>query len=209
MAKMILIMGEPGTGKTSSLRNIPVNEHYYIDCDGKGLNYKGWKNDYSKEKKNYFKCDDTDNVAKALKIVSEKRLDIHYVTVDTINSIMIADEMKRFSEKGYDKWVDLAACIYYIIKKASDLRDDLNIIFIGHTQSDEDGFTRLLTNGKKLNKIGLEKYFNTVLISKCLDGKYIFETHSNNSTARTPMGAFEEDTIDNDIMKVFEVLKEY
>jgi len=209
MAKMILIMGEPGTGKTSSLRNIPVKEHYYIDCDKKGLNYKGWRKDYSEENKNYFKTDDADTVVKALKLISEKKPEIHYITIDTINSIMIADEMKRYKEKGFDKWLDLAACIFSIINKAADLREDLNIIFIGHSQTDDDGFTRLLTNGKKLNKIGLEKYFNTVLITKCIDGKYVFETHSNNSTARTPMGAFEEDTIENDIMKVFEVLKEY
>ena len=41
MAKMILVMGEPASGKTVSLRNIPKNELYYIDCDKKGLNYKG------------------------------------------------------------------------------------------------------------------------------------------------------------------------
>lgn len=209
MAKMLLIMGEGGSGKTTSLRNIPANEHFYIDCDKKGLNYKGWKDDYNAEKKNYYKTNSGEEVIKCLIGISKTREDIHYITIDTINSIMIADEMKRSKDKGFDKWQDLASCIFEIINIVPDLRDDITVIFIGHTQTDEDGFVRLLTNGKKLNKIGLEKYFNTVLLAKAVDGKYFFETRANNSTARTPMGAFEDLEIDNDIMKVLEVIREY
>ena len=209
MAKMLLVIGEGGSGKTASLRNLKPEEHYYIDCDKKGLNYKGWKNDYSEEKRNYFKTNDGDLVIKALQNISEKAEHIKYITIDTINSIMIADEMKRMKGKSFNEWQDLAKCIFDIIDIVPDLRDDLTVIFIGHTQTEDDGFVRLLTNGRKLNKIGLEKYFNTVLLAKARDGEYIFETRANNSTARTPMGAFEDLEIENDIVKVLEVLKEY
>jgi len=210
MAKMILVMGEPASGKTVSLRNIPRNELYYIDCDKKGLNYKGWKNDFNEEKKNYFKSNDGELIAKCMQAVSEKREDIKYIAIDTINSIMIADEMRRSKDKNFDKWVDLASCIFNLINIVPDLRDDLTVIFIGHTQTDDEGFTRLLTNGKKLNKIGLEKYFDTVLIAKNNDGKYVFETTSPNSTARVPMGCYEgEQYIENDLYEIIKELKEY
>lgn len=208
MARMLLIIGEGGSGKTSSLKNLPPKEHFYIDCDKKGLNYKGWKEDYI-EKKNYYKTNDGEVVAKLLHEISNNKPDFKYITIDTINSIMIADEMKRMKGKSYNEWQDLAKCIFDLIDIVPDLRDDLTVIFIGHTQTEEDGFTRLLTNGRKLNKIGLEKYFNTVLLSKARDGEYIFETRANNSTARTPMGAFDELEIPNDITKVLEVIKEY
>ncbi len=210
MAKMILVMGEPASGKTVSLRNIPRNELYYIDCDKKGLNYKGWKNDFNEEKKNYFRSNDGEAIAKCMLAISEKREDIKYIAIDTINSIMIADEMKRSKDKNFDKWVDLASCIFNLINIVPDLRDDLTVIFIGHTQTDDEGFTRLLTNGKKLNKIGLEKYFDTVLIAKNNDGKYVFETTSPNSTARVPMGCYEgEQYIENDLYEIIKELKEY
>lgn len=210
MAKMILVMGEPASGKTVSLRNIPKNELYYIDCDKKGLNYKGWKNDFNEENKNYFKTNDGELIAKCMQGISEKREDIHYIVIDTINSIMIADEMRRSKDKNFDKWIDLASCIFNLVNIVPDLRDDITVIFIGHTQTDDDGFTRLLTNGKKLNKIGLEKYFDTVLIAKNNDGKYVFETKSPNSTARTPMGSYDDEQyIDNDLYEVIKVLKEY
>ena len=210
MAKMILVMGEPASGKTVSLRNIPKNELYYIDCDKKGLNYKGWKNDFNEENKNYFKTNDGELIAKCMQGISEKREDIHYIVIDTINSIMIADEMRRSKDKNFDKWIDLASCIFNLVNIVPDLRDDITVIFIGHTQTDDEGFTRLLTNGKKLNKIGLEKYFDTVLIAKNIDGKYVFETKSPNSTARTPMGSYDDEQyIDNDLYEVIKVLKEY
>ena len=208
MAKMLLIIGEGGSGKTSSLKNLSPKEHFYIDCDKKGLNYKGWKEDYI-EKKNYFKTNDGEVVAKLLQEISNNKPEFKYVTIDTINSIMIADEMKRMKGKSYNEWQDLAKCIFDLIEIVPDLRDDLTVIFIGHTQTEDDGFTRLLTNGRKLNKIGLEKYFNTVLLSKAKDGEYIFETRANNSTARTPMDAFDELEIPNDITKVLEVIKDY
>lgn len=210
MSKMLLVMGEPASGKTVSLRNIPKNELYYIDCDKKGLNYKGWKDDFNEEKKNYLRSNDGDFIAKCMLGISEKRPDIKYIAIDTINSIMIADEMRRSKDKNFDKWIDLASCIFNLINIVPDLRDDLTVIFIGHTQTDDEGFTRLLTNGKKLNKIGLEKYFDTVLIAKNNDGKYVFETTSPNSTARVPMGSYEnEQYIDNDLYEVIKELREY
>lgn len=210
MAKMILVMGEPASGKTVSLRNIPKNELYYVDCDKKGLNYKGWKNDFNTEKKNYYRGNDGEQIAKLMLAISEKREDIKYIAIDTINSIMIADEMRRSKDKNFDKWVDLASCIFNLINIVPDLRDDLTVIFLGHTQTDDEGFTRLLTNGKKLNKIGLEKYFDTVLIAKNNDGKYVFETTSPNSTARVPMGSYVgEQYIENDLYEIIKELKEY
>ena len=212
MAKMLLIMGEQGSGKTFSLKNLPAKEHFYIDCDKKGMNYKGWRNDYSEEQKNYIKCNDGETIINLLKNISEKAEHIKYITIDTINSIMISDELKRSKQKGFDKWDDMANIILQIIMVVPDLRDDLTVIFIGHTQTNDDGFTQLKTNGRKLNKIGVEGYFNTVLLAKCINAEnneYIFETKANNSTARTPYEAFDTMTIPNDIVNVIEVIKEY
>ena len=94
------------------------------------------------------------------------------------------------------------------------MRDDLTIIFMAHTQTERDAesnavFTHIKTSGKKLDKIVLESKFTTVLLAKCVNGEYVFETHSNNSTAKSPMGLFEEDTIPNDITAVIKALEEF
>ena len=55
----------------------------------------------------------------------------------------------------------------------------------------------------------LESKFTTVLLAKCVDGKYLFETQANNSTAKSPMGAFDDFEIENDIVKVIDALKDF
>lgn len=213
MSKAILIIGESGAGKTTSLRTLPPDETYYIDCDGKGLSWKGWRNQYNKEKGNYLRTDDADKVLTAFQVANSKDTLYKYIVVDTLNAIMEADERRRSKERTYDKWTDLAYSIFDIIKFASKLREDLTIICVGHSQTeyDESGymFTRMKTNGKKLDKIGVEKYFTTVLLSKSTDNGFIFETKASHSTAKTPMGAFESDIIENDIMLVLKALEEY
>jgi hypothetical protein len=93
------------------------------------------------------------------------------------------------------------------------LREDLYVILLFHTQCEhtEAGYehTRILTNGKKLEKNNIDSMFLFLLQTVKIDGKYYFETTSHNSTSRTPLDAFEEEYIENDIMKVIEVMKEY
>lgn len=213
MSKVICIMGESGSGKTTSMRNLPPKETYYIDCDKKGLSWKGWRKDYNKESNNYVRSDDANKILNVMIKISKECPNIHYIIIDTINGIMVGDEMRRAKEKGYDKWVDLAQCIWELVDVAPRLRDDLTIIFTAHTQTERDDsgymFTRIKTSGKKIDKICLESKFTTVLLSKSVGGRYVFETRANNSTAKSPMGAFETDEIDNDIIAVIEALEEY
>ena len=213
MAKVICIAGESGSGKTTSMRNLDPATTYYIDADKKGLSWKGWREQYNTDKKNYLKCDDVNIVRNYIKSVAEKCPKIKVIVVDTINGRMVADEMRRSKEKGYDKWVDLATCVWDLVVDCYDFRDDLTIVFTAHTQTetDESGyrFTRIQTSGKKLNKIVLESKFTTVLLAKCVDGKYLFETQANNSTAKSPMGAFDDFEIENDIVKVIDALKDF
>ena len=42
-----------------------------------------------------------------------------------------------------------------------------------------------------------------------VEAQYVFETRADHSTAKTPMGAFGEKVIPNDIMSVIKTLKEF
>lgn len=210
----ICIMGESGSGKTTSLRNLDPKTTFIIDADKKGLSWKGWRDGFSGEKKNYLKTDFPQVALQALQKVNTDKSYKHIkvLVVDTINGLMVADEMRRSKEKGYDKWQDLAQSIYDLVDYALTVRDDLTVIFIAHTQTDHDEngymWTRIKTSGRKLDKIVLESKFGTVLLAKCVDGEYKFETQSNFSTAKSPMGALEKE-VPNDVAAVLEALKEY
>lgn len=213
MSKLIGVMGESGAGKTTSLRNLDPATTYIIDADKKGLSWKGWKNQYNSGNRNYIAIDNPNTIRSLCRNINEKASHIKTLVIDTLNGIMVADEMRRSKEKGFDKWQDLASCVWGIVDDCLKFREDLTVIFICHSQTDmnENGYlwTRIKTSGKKLDKIVLESKFNTVLLAKCIDGKHIFETQSNFSTAKSPMGAFETMEIDNDMQKVIEALEEF
>ena len=237
MAQCILVMGESGAGKTTAMRTLPPSETLYIDCDGKGMQWRGWRKDYNTANKNYVSTSDKWQVLELLERVQHKKApvkkpgsagqmvkdyehgtpcfeNVKYVVIDTLNGIMVDDEMQRMNEKGYDKWADLAQAVYGIIVYALKMRDDVVVIFTAHTQTERDEttgqmWTRLKTNGRKLDKIVLESKFNTVLLAVCRNGEYLLETSANSSTAKTPMGAFETPTIPNDIMAVIDALEDY
>lgn len=218
MAKVIGVMGESGAGKTTAMRNLPPEKTFYFDCDGKGMNWKGWKSQYALEKKNYWKSDSFSVVSQIMDKIDndEKCKNIKYVVIDTINGMMVAEEMRILAMQSGDKrsaWSDLAQNGWTIINKALAMRDDLTVIILCHSEtiSDDNGIirTRIKTNGRKLEKLVLESKMTTVVWSVRQDGKYKFILSADGSTCKIPMGAFDSDEIDNDIMLVIEALKEY
>ena len=205
-----MIIGTSGSGKTTSLEKLDPKQTFYIDADGKGLSWKGWRKQYNKENKNYFQCDAPEQIFSLMQTIDEKQKQIKFLVIDTLNGCMVADEMRRAKEKTYDKWMDLAQSVYGIVDYSNKMRDDLTVILIGHTQTSDDGFTCMLTNGRKLNKICLESKMTTVLLSRINEnGEYVFETRARNSTAKTPRGAFDKDEIPNDITLVIDALKDF
>ena len=213
IANLIAVMGESGSGKTTSLRNLDPKTTYIIDCDKKGLSWRGWREQYNAANNNYAVMDDQSKVLTYLASINVNAPHIRTVVVDTLNGIMVADEGRRRKEKGYDKWSDLAWSVYDIVDYALTMRDDLTVIFTAHSQTEADDsgnrFTRIKTSGKKLDKIMLESKFPTVFLAKCVDGEYKFETRANSSTAKSPMGCFTELLIDNDMASIDAVLRDY
>lgn len=227
MANVMAIMGESGSGKTTAMRNLDPETTFYIDCDGKGLNWKGWKKQYV-PKKNYFKSDipiqvidvlywlngqrqTADQKGRLVVIPAEDKrgLEFKTVVVDTLNSIMVGEEMRNIKVNGYGKWTDLAQYVYNIIDMTLRFRDDLTVIFVCHSETVTDENTgertiRIRTNGRKLEKIVLESKLTTVLYCK---GHTLYSTFPG-STAKAPMGAL-PDEMENDIVPVIEALEEY
>jgi len=135
------------------------------------------------------------------------------LVIDTLNGVMVGEEMRRSREKGYDKWTDIASFTYDIVDYALTMRDDLTVIMVFHSETiqDEVGnrFTRIKTNGRKLEKIVLESKLPVVLIATGEKGGYNLLTRMADSTAKAPMGAFESAEVPNDITKVLEALEDF
>lgn len=214
MARLICVMGESGSGKTTAMRTLDPESTYYIDCDGKGLSWKGWRKQYNAEKKNLYQSRDIPNITTVIVGVAQKRPEIKTIVVDTLNTCMVDKEVKGMKENGYGKWIDLTQFVWDMVETAGKQRYDLNVIFVMHSETIRDdfgySFTRVKTNGRKLEKLVPESLFTTVLLAKTTDdGRHIFETQPKNSTAKTPFEAFSDIEIDNNMKAVLDVLSEY
>ena len=223
-AMVVGLMGESGSGKTTAMRNLPPEQTFYIDSDKKGLNWKGWRKQYSATKNektgvpNYWVSDSFSVVSGLLKKIDTQKnmAHIRYVVIDTLNGLMVAEEMRILAMQSGDKrsaWSDLAQNGWSIINQCLEMRDDLTVIILCHSEtiSDDNGIvrTRIKTNGRKLEKLVLESKMTTVIWAVRQDGKYKFILSADGSTAKVPLGAFEADECENDIMIVLKALEEY
>lgn len=214
MSRLVCVMGESGSGKTTAMRTLDPATTYYIDCDGKGLSWKDWRGQYSEANKNYFSCRDIPKIERILCKISEKRPEIKTVVIDTLNTCMVDKEVKGMKENGFGKWIDLTQFVWDMVETAGRQREDLTVVFVMHSETVRDDygyvFTHIRTNGRKLEKLVLESLFSTVLLAKRTeDGRNIFETQAKNSTAKSPMGAFESFEIENDMRRVLDALEDY
>lgn len=209
MGKTILICGKQASGKTVSLRNLPPKNTFWIDADGKFDQWKGFSKQYNKQNKNYIKTNDIKQILNFMGFI-EKQSQIHYLVIDTINSAMTKSEMSEDapSGNGFQKYKAIGEFGYNIVERGNAMRDDLVVIFVGHTAGNDDGFEELIVSGKKLEKIKLSGYISVVIICRHEDDKYKYIIRSNDSSARVPFGYFENtDEIENDIMLVLKELE--
>ena len=218
MAKVIGVMGESGAGKTTAMRNLDPKKTFYIDSDKKGLNWKGWRKAYSVDNMNYWSSDSFTIVSGLLNKINteDKFKHIKYVVIDTLNGLMVAEEMRILAMQSGDKrsaWSDLAQNGWAIVNQALTMREDLTVIILCHSEtvSDDNGIikTRIKTNGRKLEKLVLESKMTTVVWAVRQDGKYKFILSADGSTCKVPLGAFSEDECDNDITIVLKALEEF
>jgi hypothetical protein len=154
-----------------------------------------------------------------LTYINAKRPEIKNVIIDDSQFLMSFEYMDRAQEKGFQKFTDIAQKFYSILKASILMRDDLNVILICHSENvgtADDPQLKIKTLGKMLdNSITVEGLFTYVLFAMIQndaeDGpKYVFQTHSDGTTtAKTPMGCFEEDYIPNDLQYVIDKIKEY
>ena len=113
----------------------------------------------------------------------------------------------------------MAKHAYEALKSGMDMRDDLYICVLTHSENTGDNlnpYWKIKTQGKMLDSvITLEGLFTYVLFTKVINSEnneveYKFITNSNGTcTAKSPMGLFSELLIDNDLNLVINSIKEY
>jgi hypothetical protein len=200
MGIAVLIIGNSGAGKSASLRNFAKDEIGIINANGKPLPFKGELQTV------VYNTDDYGKVLGALQNAKTKT-----IAIDDSQYLLVNEFMRRASESGYGKFMEMGKNFWNLIKAVSDLPNDKIVYFLHHTDIDDSGRVKAKTIGKLLDeKITVEGMFSIVLLCQCVDGRYIFRTQTNgNDTVKSPMGLFNTVEIENDLKAVDTAIREY
>ena len=225
MANSILVIADSGTGKSTSVRHLNPDETFLINIANKPLPFKGWKSQYkqiSKEnpKGNLATASSAQGIMKAISHVNDKMPHIKTLVVDDWQYMSSFEYFDRANEKGYDKFTQIAANLAMVAKLPKDLRDDLTVIFLTHSEDSTDinGNRKIKakTIGKMIdNTLTLEGLFSIVLfgkVNKNDDGEleYGFETQNNGeNTCKSPQGMFDDFFIPNNLQYVKDCIQKY
>lgn len=198
MAILVMIYGQSGTGKSTSLRNFDPNEIAVINVSGKPLPFR--------TKMQTYNTDDYNKIMGAMQKTERKS-----IVIDDATYLMVGEFMRNAKVVGYQKYTDMAYSFNQLLEFASKLPDDKIVYFIGHSEQADDGREHFKTIGKMLdNYVTVEGKFTIVLKTVVQDGKYLFATHNNGQdTVKSPMGLFENDFIENDLKMVDTAIREY
>lgn len=208
MSTPVLILGESGSGKSTSYRTLDPKETLLIQAIRKPLPFKaeGWGYfDAATKTGNIFA---TDHVPTIIELMTKTKRKI--IVLDDYQYILANELMRRFRETGYGKFSEIGYNGWNLINVASTLADDVRVYMMAHTMTGDDGVTKIKTPGKLLETYTVEGMFSIVLRTMIRDGDFYFSTRNSGSdTVKTPIGMFEDELIPNDLALVDQAIRDF
>ncbi len=194
----VLILGESGSGKSTSLRNFEPSEISIFNVAGKPLPFR--------KKLPKATISDYDKIMAGMQKSDKKSF-----AIDDSQYLLCFEMFSHAKETGYQKFTDMALNFYTLIKFVIDrLPDDVIVYFLHHTETDANGKLKAKTVGKMLDeKLTVEGLFSIVLLCQTDGTRHYFVTQSDGyTTAKSPMDMFDLE-IDNDLKFVDTKIREY
>lgn len=213
MSIAALILGESGTGKSTSLRNLDPSQTLLIQSIRKPLPFKspGWTRRVKDPATgivtgNVVTSDAADTIENLM-----KRTAFPIIVLDDFQYILANEFMRRSNEKGFEKFTDIGRNAWNLLTMAAKLNDDKRVYILSHIATDDFGRSKMKTIGKLLDeKITPEGMFTICLKTLVQDGNYYFSTQNSGSdTVKSPMAMFADVLIPNDLKAVDEAICDY
>jgi hypothetical protein len=207
MSVATMILGESGTGKSTSLRNLDPANTLLIQTVKKPLPFRSndWK-PASKENKNgsVFVTDNSATIVQAMQRTSKE-----VIVIDDFQYLLANEFMRRVTDQetgngAFAKYNEIARHAWDVLMAATTLADNKRVYILSHTNTDDFGKTKIKTIGKLLDeKIVMEGLVTIVLRTIVQNGNYLFSTlNSGADTVKSPLGLFDDELIENDLAAV-------
>ena len=219
-SKLIGIVGQTGTGKSTAIKHLDPKETYIINVAKKELPFKGSEKLYNAENKNYKEVDDANEITRLLRTISEKAPHIKNIVIEDSNYIMGFNIVSKATEVGYTKFSLMAKDMVDLFRESRKLREDITVFYLTHPETIEDGGDivgyKIKTAGKLIdNQVLLEGLMTVCLYTYVDENKdgtasYHFITNRfKKMPAKSPDGMFAEVKIPNNLQLVVDTVKKY
>jgi hypothetical protein len=212
----VMIIGDSGSGKSRSLKDMDPESTFLIQTIRKSLPFKGWREKWRETTKenpkgNYAVQDDPNVILEFMRAISDRRTEIKNIVIDDAQYIMGNEFMRSAMETGYTKFTRIGLSFWTLAMESRKLRGDLRVTFLMHSETTDAGQIKAKTIGKMLDdKITLEGMFTVVLRAAIRDGKHVFLTkNSGNDTVKAPEEMFAGPEIENNLSQVLEAINAY
>lgn len=211
MSIATMVLGESGTGKSTSMRNMDPAKTLLIKTIQKPLPFKSvdWKP--VSEGGNVIVSDNSDYIVKAMQKTSRPTIVIDDFQYTLANEFMRRVTDVEVGNSAFAKYNEIARHAWDVLMAAGSLPDNKRVYIMSHTSTDEFGKTKIKTIGKLLDeKIVLEGLVTIVLRTAKVNDNYMFSTRNNGSdTTKSPLGLFDDELIKNDLSSVDSAIVNY
>lgn len=197
MGVAVLILGDSGSGKSTSLRNFEEGEVGIFNVMGKPLPFR----------KKLTKADHA-NYGTIQQVLKANNLRAY--VIDDAGYLMSLENFRRAKETGYGKFTDMALNFERVMEWSTQTDADTIVYIMMHVDRDANGRIKPKTIGRMLDeKFCIEGACPIVIQSTIVDGKHVFVTKGDGfNGAKAPMDML-PDVMDNDLAEVDRLIREY
>lgn len=212
----VLIIGESGSGKTYSVKNMDPEKVGIFLCEKSRLPFR---KKFTVLKVRNLERVDENNQKQVIRqsviiqtVLKNPKDPKKIYIVDDSQYLMANEFFDRAGESGYQKFTDIGKNFRDLVHLVNgELPEDVIVYFLHHPETDQNtGKLKAKTIGKMLDeKLTLEGCFDIVLHARTDGREHWFTTQSDGTdTAKSPEEMFPE-KIPNDLALVDRMIREY
>ena len=202
MSRLVFILGNPGSGKSSGLRNLKKDDVNYISVSGKELP---------------FIPDFKPVVAKSITEITElvKKATKPIVVIDDLNFVF--NHEVHDSKNDKDQWTVFRRIkddFYEFVEAIITKPGNQNFYCLAHIEPNDENLVIMKTAGNAVRKdITPEGYSNIVLEAVNDLGEFVYKVKADGNGVKSPFFGdkpmFATPTVPNDIKAVNEAINNY
>lgn len=199
MSRIVFVLGDSGSGKSSSLRSFKKGEVNVIGVLGKELPFK-----------TDIKVVHPKTYEQVLELIGQTNAPV--VVIDDANYLMSDYEFSTINEPGYGKFARNAQKMVAVFQSIIERDTDQTFYIFAHTEQSDDGKLHFKTTGKMVS----EKYnpagITNIVIEAAYDDQadeFIFRTKADGRGIKAPIGMFTTASMPNDLKVVNKTIVDY